>query len=64
MSKKFFIDFDEVGNEWSMSAKFPDVDVSDHEYEIAIRSMVGYLNRLVERDTGRSGAVTLRVEES
>ena len=61
---KIFIDFDEVGNGWTMSAKFPPVEVFDHEYEAAIRSMVAYLNGLVERDTGRSGAVTLRVEES
>lgn len=61
---KIFIDFDEVGNDWAMSAKFPDVEVFDYEHEAAIRSMVAYLNGLVERDTGRSGAVTLRVEES
>ena len=59
---KIFIDFDEVGNEWAMSAKFPDVEVFDHEYEAAIRSMVEYLNGLIKHDTGRSGAVTLRVE--
>ena len=59
-----FIDFDEVGNGWTMSAGFPPVEVFDHEYEAAIHSMVAYLNELVERDTGRSGAVTLRIEES
>lgn len=61
---KIFIDFDEVGNEWSMSAKFPPVEGDAREYEAAIRSMIEYINGLVERDTGRSGAVTLRVEES
>ena len=61
---KIFIDFDEVGNGWSMSAKFPDVEGDVREYEAAIRSMVEYINGLVARDTGRSGAVTLRVEES
>ena len=61
---KIFIDFDEVGNGWSMSAKFPPVEGDVREYEAAIRSMVEYINGMVERDTGRSGAVTLRVEES
>jgi len=61
---KIFIDFDEVGNGWSMSAKFPDVEGDVLGYEAAIRSMVEYINGLVARDTGRSGAVTLRVEES
>ena len=60
---KIFIDFDEVGNDWSMSAKLPPVEGYAPEYEAAIRSMVEYINGLVERDTGRSGAVTLRVEE-
>ena len=63
MSKKFFIGFDEVGNEWGMNAQFPPVEGDSREYEAAIRSMVEYLNGLVERDTGRSGAVTLHVEE-
>jgi len=61
---KIFIDFDEVGNGWSMSAKFPPVEGDVREYEAAIRGTVEYINGLVERDTGRSGAVTLRVEES
>jgi len=61
---KIFIDFDEVGNGWTMSAKFPPVEGDAPEYVAAIRSMVEYLNGLVERDTGRSGAVTFRVEES
>jgi len=47
-----------------MSAKFPDVEGDVLGYEAAIRSMVEYINGLVARDTGRSGAVTLRVEES
>ena len=63
MSKKFFIDFDEVGNAWAMCAGFPVVEGDDREYETAIRDMAEYLNQLVERDTGRSGAVTFRVEE-
>jgi len=61
---KIFIDFDEVGNGWTMSAGFPPVEGDAPEYVAAIRSMVEYLNGLVERDTGRSGAVTFRVEES
>lgn len=63
MSKKFFIDFDEVGNEWALSAKFPPVEEDILEYETAIRRLVEYLNALVERDTGRAGAVTFRIEE-
>ena len=63
MPKKFFIDFNEVGNEWAMSAQFPSVEGDDREYEAAIRSMAEYLYELVGRDTGRLGAVTLRVEE-
>ena len=62
MSKKFFIEFDEVGNEWAMCAGFPVVSLDDREYETAIRDMAEYLNRLVERDTGRAGAVTFRIE--
>ena len=62
MSKKFFIEFDEVGNDWAMSAQFPPVEGDDGEYEEAIRNMAEYLEVLVARDTGRSGAVTFRVE--
>ena len=63
MSKKFFIEFDEVGNDWAMCAGFPVVEGGSREYEAAIRGMAEYLNALVERDTGRSGAVTFRIEE-
>ena len=60
---KIFIDFDEVGNGWSLSAKFPPVEGDIREYAAAIRRMAEYLNDLVERDTGRADAITLRVEE-
>lgn len=63
MSKKFFIGFEEVGNDWGMFAQFPPAEGSRQDYEAAIRGLVEYLNGLVERDTGRSGAVTLYVKE-
>ena len=63
MPKKFFIDFDEVGTDWAVCAGFPVVEGDMGEYETAIRDMAEYLGLLVERDTGRAGAVTFRIEE-
>lgn len=63
MSKKFFIGFDEVGNDWSMFVEFQPIEKSDPDYEAAIRGLVEYLNGLVERDTGRPGAVILWIRE-